>query len=268
MEDAAILGYSSTSATMPASNILAQQPKDRWRSLEFETATPAYVEIDLLSAQTFDFVWLGFHNGSTTGEWRVIVDNNSDFSSPTLTTSWQNLWDSNAAMAAAPDAFGNWDRKHSFMEITEQTQRYVRIEIKDDSNPDSYIDVGRVYLAKYWQPQIDNAPGSGIPWPVEEAKRLRTQGKTILPVARSRGLNVSVLMQFLSEDDLMANLYEIARRSGTSGDILYMRDPTSKYAVHGLEYGVLSSTGNVSQPAFSVWAAALTIEGLPGGDVV
>jgi hypothetical protein len=258
-------------ATMDGSNLLRQQPTDRFRSTVIANT---YAEIDLGQSLSMDFVTIMFTNVSSTAVWRYRIASSQAnltaspvYDSRTYWPSDKECWHSNTAMDTAAVDLSSWQRTHAFHDIegdvgSAVTNRYVRIDVYDSSNQDGYIDIGRFYTGLKYQPGWNINWGSGMPFHAEEPQRIRMEGGLKVAIGRPREGVMEFTLGFKTEDELMTNFFEMNRLRGTSGDILFMLDPTSKWAHHFMVYGLFAQPVFSSIPEYSHWEIGARIEGM------
>lgn len=264
--DAGTFVESSTaaSASMAVENLQNQQPTRRWRSTDLNSA---YFIMDFGGDYTVDSVLMLYTNATNQADIRVRMDGVlADVSgeSADLDTGQVSHWpeyDNNGTPTLVP--ITGWDRTHAIVHFTATTKRYLRVDVYDSTNADGYYEAGRLYVSTIYQPTLNVEYGSSMPWPVERQARLESAGGALHPIARPRINSLSCSWQFKYEDELMEEMYELARLRGTSNDLVYCADPTSKWQHHQLVYGTMSAPTTPSIPEYGFYTLNFSMEELP-----
>jgi len=95
----------------------------------------AYIDRDLLTAYEYDFIALLNHNISDSATIKIYGADNAAFTT--------NL---------VSDTIAHNSRNIFKFLTASRTKRYVRLSIEDPANPNSYIQIGTVFLGKYFEP--------------------------------------------------------------------------------------------------------------------
>jgi hypothetical protein len=109
--------------------------------------------------------------------------------------------------------------------------RYWRVELDDTSNPDGYVEIGRLFIGSTWQPFKNMSYGASNAWEtktdVQEAigGAEYFQRRTPFRIAR-------FALNWMSENEGMANAFELQRRAGIDQEVLWIHDPDD--TVHAL----------------------------------
>lgn len=261
MENAAVDAQSSEITGMEASKVLTDQPKDRWRTT---TDTGQYVDIDFQEAKAVDSVWIGYTNMSADTLSKVQITMGATIGASAYNSGQLDFLDPFPGYAGARD---EWDRVHRLVDLgSTQTYRYMRVTLTDPANLDNYIEVGRILAGLKYQPGINIEYGGTIPFPVEVADKLQTEGGSIYPVSRGVRRAIDVAFQFAGstgETDIFRYLYRYAMRRGASRPILYIHDPTHDYAHWGMVYGVPTTPWLAADSDFEWRVVRFSLEEMP-----
>jgi hypothetical protein len=237
MASAEVIGQAGETTGMEAANILVDQPKTRWRDTTITGLR--YIDIDLGSAQDIDFIWIGYTNMTTSATMRIdAADTEGELSTtPDFSMSSATFLDPFPTYSGARE---EWDRVHGFYDLgSTQSWRYWRLIFSDSSNPDGFVEVGRVLMGLKYQPGINIAFGGTLPFPHSQSDKIELEDGTIYPVPRGIRRNIDVNFQFAGSNvELHRNLYRYAMSRGATRPILYIHDPTDTYAQWGTVYGI------------------------------
>ncbi len=252
----------AASASMSVEKLQTIQPTERWRTT---TPAAAFFEMDFGTDFSVDSVLMLYTNATSSAQIKVSMAADPDdlASSPDFTTGFVSHWpewDNNGTPTKV--AIAGWDRNHALVNFAETTKRYLRVDVNDTGNPDGYYEAGRLYISAIYQPTINIAYGSALPWPMEKKLKMESVGGAIHPVARPRINNLRCTFQFKFEDEVMEELYELARIRGSSKDMVYCHDPTSKWLHHGMLYGTMGAPSTNSIPEFNFWNVNFSMEEL------
>lgn len=253
--NASTLSAGSELASMPASNLLRTQPKDRWRSTDLNSL---YIVVDLLTAQAINLIALLFHNAATDATWQIrgATSEANLTAAPGYNSGAIAMWD-----AGWP---ADQDPLHSLLWLGDspETYRYWRIDITDLNNADSYFEAGRLYIDSAWQlPALRNIE---LGWDVrfiDPATKSRSKGGQLYAETAQRWREITASINWQSEDVMYDNLFELQRRYGVSKDILVVRDPdATTHLLRQTVYGVMTQLPPVTNPNNSIFRSRLIVE--------
>ena len=122
-------------------------------------------------------------------------------------------------------------------------ERWWRIEFDDQTNADGYIEIGRLFVGRVWQPKINMIYGASIGWETTTEARAAISGAEYF----SDGINYRVqkfTLAHMDQDEAFSQAFELQRRAGISGEILWIHDPTD--TVHALRRRFLARLRQLS----------------------
>ena len=129
-------------------------------------------------------------------------------------------------------AVAGYKSPYIHLPASSQTMRHWRVEVGDTSNPDGYVQIGRLFLASSWTPSVNFAYGAGLgfedPTPVEQS----LSGAEFFDV-RSRYRVFEFELQFIQASEAWASMMDLQRLSGSFGEVLVVPDrddPTTQPA--------------------------------------
>jgi len=230
-------------------NLLRVQPTDVWRS----TVTTETIKINLGALEDVNMVALMFTNLTGTATWRVRVATTE----ANLTAS--PLHDSSVVSAhASPN---NSVRPHCFDFFTAVNAQWIQIDIIDGSNPDGYVEAGRVYVSNAYQPTINYRYGNSTGFKDYSTKQRTVGGQTVV-TKRAIVPMASIVMLANDEAELFNNVHDINELKGASEDMLLVLDPESANVHKKMYYGLMRDGARLVNPRYSVYEQSYTIEGL------
>lgn len=213
LADGASLTGGGAVSTLPVQNLQDPQPRKLYRTI----GTSAYAIADFGSPQPFDVVGATATNLSAGGTSRVRASN----SDPTVTSSL--IYDSStdgAAVKIGPDPryLGNVFTLPS----SQQTARYVREDLTDVTLAN--IDWGRWFVGAKFVPNATISEGYGFGFDDTGA-----QGRAVFGQLHTRKgqrpRQCSLKLDFLSAAEAKAEMLEMQRQAGVTGDVLYIENP-------------------------------------------
>lgn len=244
-----LTGGGTLADTLPITNLQTIQPGEvaRWTSL-----TGMFLVLDLLAAVAVDVVALLAHNGTTAATWQIrAAALEADLvSAPGYNSGSVSIWPA----SGRPSGYDGEKLPSLHYLATPQSFRFWRIDLADAANPDGYFEAGRLVVAASWAPAknlrhdwelgfVDPSEPSraarGHLWPGPESNPAREWDFTI------RGL---------SENDVMAGGYELARKRGARKDVLAIRNPELTTHLHrNMVYGLLEGPKRIRRIAHNYY---------------
>lgn len=272
--DAATLTATTSASGYPVTCLQDQFRSRKWRTTSI---TEQYVTIDFGTAINFNSIAFIDHNLSTTGTIRIMASN---------TPLGFDLLDMNILaydplIGFGEDGFGYFgfggylseiDRlwivqnpiKIFYIEPSTQettTARYLTIKFKDDNNPDGYIELGRLFICRYanFNLNFDNI----VHGTIDESEINRSLGgqawvakKT--PLRRTMELNFDVL----EYADKYWNLKFMVEKMGITESYLIDCFPSVDLASqhhHSILYGRFQDLPSIEQNSEMPWIEGIQV---------
>lgn len=255
---------SEASASMAVENLLTDRKSEVWRS----TGETEYFEVDFAADQTIGGVVLPWTNLSPTATMRVRLYDSSDV---LLLDTGTNL----AVPGGAPalwgwtdaqlnsNAFGYGGGAYARAWFTQTSGvRSFRVDLVDTSNPQTYIEIGRLVAGPYWQlaknPDYDLSQTS-----VDTSKHYRADDGTLLTDAGTVHRKQVIPLSFwtAAERDIF---WSIAETNGKTRPILFSLWPDvsgdAKAEQKGMVYGKLMDSPAMRYPQYRQYVTAIDIE--------
>ena len=237
-------------------NLQIIQPGSVWRSDELEETLDVSFDVDVLTDEGINTVWLGYTNLTSESEWRVRAsDTTGMFSSPTYDSGRVSFCPVSVKKQKTYDHIGG------ILHFGDIESRYWRIEIFDDNNPDSFIQAGRLYLSHGFVPNRNLnwgwSSGVGDPSPI-----VMGQSGARFPLRRPGARSMELPFQ-LEEEDAWEGINRIDRVRGTSKDVLVCVDhENDKRILDWTVYGILGRPRLIQNPSWKLYEKTWTIEEL------
>ncbi len=218
-------GVSASSEALPVANLQDQLRTRLWRS----TGTDEHVDVDFGEAVICSGLALINHNLSP--EATITLSAGSSQGASDL-GSWS--WDAWEAVFG----WGEWDwgdGRTTWGGIIDEAElrtdpirlcyftptaaRYWRVSLSDPASTDGYIQVGRMFLCRYYEP----LRGVGAPYrfrPVDPSRRSKSLGGQWWSDVRRRYYEATFSFRFLPPEDIWWGMVEMLRRVGVQRDII------------------------------------------------
>lgn len=197
------------------------------------------IAIDVGALYALRVVALGAHNLSASATWRIKLGTTAG-AADVYDSGNQAVW----AMAFDIESFV-WEDQFWWEGYTASddyqgspylacwplpnwySARYVTIEITDTSNPAGYVEIGKLFVGGGFQPTLNASYGQLSESWLDESDLVRSAGMDDLFVQRRRRRQVKFGLNHLSAGAEFQALYELQRRQGVSGEVLFVPDPSS-----------------------------------------
>ena len=247
------LSGSNAPASMPVSNLLTKQPTEVFRILD---PANGFISIDTGGASV-DLIALLKHNGSTRGKVRVRasdtladVESAPDYDSGQLPIrSHQDTFDTD-------DETGSLDKNAFVLKLSAVvTYRYWRIDIVDTVD---FLDIGRLYVAKAWQPQVNAEYGLPIGW-ADLSRLPRASSGQVVPLRKRKFRYAEFILAFLTENEGF-ELLTMDYLRGSTEDVLFIKD-VSNINQYETIYGLMGLQA-LNHNAFQLYTKSYRIEEL------
>lgn len=265
LSDAATLTGTAASGALPMSNLKKMSPRQPYRAI----GASGEIIIDLGAAKAFDTVALIAHSGSSRSSCRVTAAaTQGGLAAPAYTSgllpmrSHQTGYDAGWA-ATVPDENQFSLDKNLFMLFlaTPITYRWIRIEFFDAGK--TYIDIGRLYVCKAWQPATNMSYGLSERI-VDPSLKARMKSGEVIPRERKKYRAVSFTLNYASEREMFGNVMPLEMRVGKTRDILFVVDPDEKDALqYRSYYGTMETLEPISNTTFQLYSKTFNIEEIP-----
>jgi hypothetical protein len=252
--DLATLTASQALSTTPGTNLQTMQPTDLWQSTNL---TSVSLELDAGSALPFTLVALLYSNLTLAATWRI----RSADTQGNLTAAPD--YDSGSVTAVAVGADTTWPRRHAvlWLDAAAETNRWVRIDLTDASNPDGFFRAGRLIVANAWQPSHNMQLPRSFGY-LDASPRRKTLGQQTIVRRLARQRVDDLELGYLTEAEVLADAFELDRLRGSSEDVLLITNPDEATYLHQkLCYGLLT-TELIRQASFRDYRYRVRVEEL------
>lgn len=140
--------------------------------------------------------------------------------------------------------------------------RYWRIEIFDSLNAAGYIQLGRVFLGSAWEPERDAEVGLMSGWETNTQVQQALSGTKYFQ-RRTPYRVTKFSLNVMGVDEAMGKAFEIDRRLGIDGEVLWIQDTADTlHALRRRYLGTLRELTPVEYPYANILRKAYAIEEL------
>lgn len=243
--DGAILTGSSVAAPLPLANL---KKTAVGKPARFLTPNAAFIQADLGSAKAVNLIALIGHTAKEGATAKVYAGNdpnlplNAEYESDEL-----------------PMCEGiNLSRNSLIRAFDDLTYRYWRIEFSDPAS--TYIDVGRLYISKVFQPEVNMEYGlqEGV---IDPSTVNTTLSGMIVPNERPKRRFSEFTLSFGSKQEMLGNALDIDLTQGTTRDVLFVADYSDKdYLQKRSVYGRMTALNPITHTHFQLFEKTYRIE--------
>lgn len=175
------------------------------------------------------------HNLTASAQWRIMIGTTSgasDVYDSGFISAYQVSFDTDlnefegtnywADLVSNQNPQSQFSLIHTFAN-TSYSNRYFTIHITDTLNPDGYVELGRLGLWSGISPAKNAEWGLEHGWEDLSEVSFSQSGEMLYEKRRSKRI-ANFTMPYLTDAESRA-MYELMRRAGTTGEVLYVPDP-------------------------------------------
>jgi len=250
---------------------------DYWRVARSTNANvgSTIISIDLGAIYPLRAIAFAAHNLSQSSSWRIKLGstaNNNDIYDSGNQAVWamsfgadyqwedQFWWEG----YTASDDYGNSPHLACWPLPNWYSARYARIEITDTANPAGYVQIGKLFIGGGVQPAIGvGYDGLSESWTDTSDLVTSASGdESFVPKRRLR--QAQVRFGHLTADAEFQALYELQRRQGLSGEVLFLPEPNNIAECQRRGFiGRLAELSPIEYPYYQRRRLALNIKETP-----
>jgi hypothetical protein len=265
LSDAATITGSTASGSLTIDNLKTMSLREVYRAASASAVT---ITVDLGAAKAINLFSLIGHSGSSRSYARVRAATSlaNLTSSPGYDTgnvpfrSHQSGYDATWASGVSDEEAGAMDKNIFLRYFSTQTFRYWQVDISDPNS--SYLDIGRIYVSKAWQPAVNMNYGFGDGW-IDPSRKSRTVSGQIVPIERKKYRIAELTLSFGTKTEMYSNAFEIERLRGRTRDVLFTPDPDETTDLQRRTiYGTLENLQPIINSNYGIFEKTLRIEEL------
>ena len=270
--DSAVLSGGTWAATLPRLNLQNRLLGKVARST-LATLASTQFDMDVVTIKATKILSLVNHNFSLAAKVRIRGSDVPDFTTsiydsgflpvwPAVYASTEVDWEEDSFWAGqyTDEQRAGYTAAYIHVMSTTVRARYWRVEIDDTSNTAGYVQIGRVFIGAAWQPTINMAYGAPIGWETKTAVQESLGGAEYFQ-RRTPYRVQNIQLDHLTINEALGNAFEIQRRAGIDGEVLWVFDPDD--TVHALRrrfLGRLQALSPVQYPYPRINSTAFSIK--------
>lgn len=270
--DSAVLSGGTWVTTLPRTNMQNRTLGQVARSTLANLASTQF-DMDVVTTKATKILALVNHNFSLTAKVRIRGSDVSSFDTnvydsgflpvwPVVYASTEVDWEEDSFWAGqyTEDERAGYTAAYIHVMRTTVRARYWRVEIDDTSNAVGYVQIGRVFIGAAWQPTINMSYGAPIGWETKTTVQESLGGSEYFQ-RRTPYRVQNVEFDHLTINEALGNAFDIQRRAGLDGEVLWVFDPDD--TVHALRrrfLGRMQSLSPVQYPYPRVNSTAFSIK--------
>jgi hypothetical protein len=262
----------SWTAGLPLSNLADPVQGIVARSTNLTLASTQFVG-DIGYQTIVQAIYLVAHNLSLSAKLRIRTSLAADFSVLVTDSGWFDAWppvyQTDDLEWEADNWFEgtytekerqgyNWTRGVIFPDA--EVVRYVKVEIDDATNNAGYVQIGRPFIGEAWQFEFNMLQGASIGWETATEVSEAVSGTEYFDPKIPRR-SVSFTLGRMTEGEAMAKAFEVLRRMGIDGEVMFLWDPDD--TVHALRrqfLGRFREMSRIENPYLDRHRAAFSIK--------
>ena len=238
--DESTLSGGSWETTLPLNNLKDRRLAKVARTTNDNTASTKF-DIDLTRDRAIKLIVLVKHNLSLDATYRIYGSNVSNFATTvydsgtqevfesiydTLNIEWEddNFWDGKPTQEYlnSMKAASNLSLIHILNSVV--SARYWRIEVVDTSNPDGYVEFGRLFLSEQWQVSNNILYGASLGYGTNTGVESSLDDTEYFDVRKSHRV-FNFELESYSYAEGHQKLLEISRQVGIDKEVFVVPDP-------------------------------------------
>ena len=259
---------------MPLTNLQDRLLSRLARSTNLDTVSTQFL-LSLTSARTISVLALCRHNLSGAATWRIRAYSDTGLTDLLYDSGSVNVWeamydqdqlewqDDNfwSGQPRAEDFEGHyWNAIHVLPRIV--SARFWKVEMVDASNPDGFVEVGRLFLSEAWVPTYNMSYGASIVYTSRTEVEEAWDGTEYFDVkAPYRTARFS--LENISHEEAMFRAFDIQRVASIHKEVLFVWDPDdTKHLIRRSFLGRLQELSPLEQPYYDAHQTAFTVKEL------
>jgi len=223
--------------------------------------TSTKFKADLGSSKLIRVVAIANHNASLDAQYRMRFSDVSDFSTLVSDSGWLDVWPVVYPFGTVEwDDDNFWTGQYTDEEIEGYTNtliyilpaairaRFWSVEFDDTANSAGYLQAGRAFIGDAWQPTRNLNVGASITFEDDTTVQKARSGAEYFDPRRIRRV-ARFTIKNLEEDEAYGRAYEVMRRSGVSGEVIFIFNPDdTAHAIRRQFLGRLRQLTGIEHP--------------------
>src|SRR3990167_6536529 len=245
--DASTLSGGSSVPTLPLTNLQDRNIGIVWRTTDAALASTQF-DVDISVDKLIRVISLVGNNLSLSSLYRIRGATDAAFTDVQSNSGWLDVWPTvYNTLQLEWESLQWWDGRYLAEDIEGYTWslihilgattslRYWRLEIDDTTNSSGYVQAGRLFMGPAWQPDINITLGFGLGWETDtEVQKALSGAEYFNRLTPFRVVRFSTEM--MDTDEAMGNAFDIQRRVGVDGEVVFVLDPDDTLHVHRRQF--------------------------------
>lgn len=272
--DEAVLAGGAWSVTMPLDNLQDRLLSKPARSTDATLASTQFT-IALAQARPVRAIVLARHNLDLQGKYRLTAYSDAGLTVQEYDSGWQSAFPAMFDTTSLEWEDDNWwagtiseeERAGYFWSVIHLLpavvfQRYWKVEIDNTTNPDGYIDVGRLFIANGWTPAYNMSYGQSVKWESRDEIEEAIDGTEYFD--ERPGYRVErFTLNYLTESEAMALALDMQRLAGITREVLFVYDPADSLHFYRRSFlGRVRQLSPIEQVHYNIHSTAYEIKEL------
>lgn len=271
--DTAVLSGGSWLAELPLSNLQNEVQARVARSADASQSS-TWFDVDMLRPRMIRAIALPAHNLSLRAGFRIRgAGSDPDFVTTVFDSGELDVWPTIYPFGTVPFGADNWwggkpterDRRGlnpTLIYLLPQSMgvRRLRFEFFDEGNADGYIQIGRLFVADGWQPEVNVGPGAVAHGWEDQSLIMAAMSGAEYKDRRAKRRTARFAFEMLTEAEAM-RAHDLMRLCGTTEEVLYVHDPDdTTHAMRRRWLGRLRQLNAVEYPRIATHPNSVAFE--------
>lgn len=272
----ATLSGGSWESALPLTNLQDRRIAKVARTTN-DSASSTKFDIDLTRDRAIKLIALIKHNLSLDTTYRIYGSNASNFATTvydsgslavfesiydSFVLEWEddNFWDGKASQEYidSMNATSNLSLIHILNTVI--SARYWRVEVVDESNPDGYVEFGRLFLSEQWQVTNNILYGASLGYETNTGVEMSLDDTEYFDVRKSQR-NYKFELESYDYNEGHQKLLEISRQLGIDKEVFVIPDPDDTENMTRRSFlGRLKALNPITYPYFNTNRAAYEVK--------
>ena len=264
--------YGSWEASLPLANIKNRILSKVARSTS-DANSDTRIRFSLTKARIVGTVAIVNHNLSTNATWRYRVYSDSGYSTLTYDSGLLDAWPTMPVGYYEWEDDGFWDMRPPeedrvlftatsiHVPTTTVVDQYYQIEFFDSANPDGYVELGRIFVGKKYQPTTNMELGASVGYESRTVIEEAISGTEYFDRRNSfRIARFNLNMLDSADSFLISDLMKI---SDTDAEVVFIYDPDDSTSIGRKSFlGRFRSLSPIEQPYTTLYRSTFEVKEL------
>jgi hypothetical protein len=256
---------------LPLDNLKDRKISKTARSIDLALASTTF-DIDLGKRKPVGIVAIIGHNLTPAAQWRVQLSDDA-FATIKVDSGWMLAWPRVEEFGVLPWGVFNWGGllalevadlytiNSYWLEPAMALAQYIRVSIQNDSNPDGFVDIGRLYAGPIYQPTFNMQYGCKIGFEDPSTVQYSRGGQRYADQKPPRRL-IQFTLARIPESEIFGQVFDqMYRRLGIVGDVVVVPQPLVPSQWHRQAiYGSMRTLNPLTMSFVDAWDTDFIVE--------